>query len=72
MKSFLDFLTEAKESQAAMQAKRLGLKGDGHGGWIDRSGKVIARTDKGKLKYIDGRQAKGAEQPVAKAQTTLS
>jgi hypothetical protein len=68
MKSFLNFLTEAKESQAAMQAKKLGYTGDGHGGWLDRSGKVVARTDKGKLKYIDGRQPKGAEQPAAERQ----
>ena len=65
MKSFLNFLTEAKESQAAMQAKKLGYTGDGHGGWLDRSGKLVARTEKGKLKYIDGRQPKGAEQPTA-------
>jgi hypothetical protein len=65
MKSFLNFLTEAKESQAALQAKKLGYTGDGHGGWLDRSGKLVARTDKGKLKYIDGRQPKGAEQPAA-------
>jgi hypothetical protein len=67
MKSFFNFITEAKESQAAMQAKKLGLKGDGHGGWLDRSGKVVARTDKGKLKYIDGRQAKGPEEPAGQA-----
>jgi hypothetical protein len=65
MKSFFQFLSEATESQAAMQAKKLGYKGDGHGGWLDRSGKVVARTEKGKLKYIDGRQAKGPEEPVA-------
>jgi hypothetical protein len=65
MKSFLNFLTEAKESQAAMQAKKLGYSGDGHGGWLDRSGKLVARTEKGKLKYIDSRQPKGAEQPAA-------
>ena len=65
MKSFLNFLTEAKESQAAMQAKKLGYQSDGHGNWLDRSGKLVARTEKGKLKYIDGRQPKGAEQPAA-------
>jgi hypothetical protein len=65
MKSFLNFLTEAKESQAAMQAKKLGYSGDGHGGWIDRSGKLVARTEKGKLKFTDGRKPKGAEQPAA-------
>ena len=67
MKSFLNFLTEATQSQAAMQAKKLGYTGDGHGGWLDRSGKLVARTEKGKLKYIDGRQSKGAEQPAAQA-----
>ena len=65
MKSFFQFLSEATESQAAMQAKKLGYTGDGHGGWLDRSGKVVARTEKGKLKYIDGRQAKGPEEPGA-------
>jgi hypothetical protein len=64
MKSFSRFLTEATQSQAAMQAKKLGYTGDGHGGWLDRSGKLVARTDKGKLKYIDGRAAKGAEEPA--------
>jgi hypothetical protein len=65
MKSFLTFLTEATQSQASQQAQKLGLKGDGHGGWLDRSGKVVARTDKGKLKFIDGRQAKGTQEPAA-------
>ena len=67
MKSFLKFIIEATESQAAMQAKKLGFTGDGHGGWLDRSGKIVARTEKGKLKYIDGRQAKGAEEPAGQA-----
>jgi hypothetical protein len=62
MKSFLNFLTEATQSQAAMQAKKLGLKGDGHGGWIDRAGKVVARTEKGKLKFTEKRTSKGQEQ----------
>jgi hypothetical protein len=65
MKSFFQFLSEATESQAAAQAKKLGYKGDGHGGWLDRSGKVVARTEKGKLKYIDGRQAKSPEETAA-------
>jgi hypothetical protein len=65
MKSFFTFLSEATQSQASQQAQKLGLKGDGHGGWVDRSGKVVARTDKGKLKFIDGRQAKGTQEPAA-------
>jgi hypothetical protein len=65
MKSFFTFLSEATQSQASQQAQKMGLKGDGHGGWLDRSGKVVARTDKGKLKFIDGRQAAGAQEPAA-------
>jgi hypothetical protein len=58
MKSFFRFLTEARQSQASMQAKKLGLTGDGHGGWIDRAGKVIARTEDGKLKFTEKRTPK--------------
>ncbi len=72
MKSFFQFLTEAAQSQASMQAKKLGLKGDGHGGWLDRSGKVVARTDKGKLKFIDGRQAKSPEETAAEPRQAAS
>ncbi len=64
MKSFSRFLSEATQSQASQQAQKLGLKGDGHGGWLDRSGKLVARTDKGKLKFTDGRQA-AAQEPEA-------
>lgn len=65
MKSFFNFLSEATQSQASQQAQKLGLRGDGHGGWVDRSGKTVARTDKGKLKFIDGRQAGEAQEPAA-------
>ena len=65
MKSFSRFLSEATQSQASQQAQKLGLKGDGHGGWLDRSGKLVARTDKGKLKFTDGRQAAGAQEPAS-------
>ena len=72
MKRFSQFLSEATASQAATQAKKLGLSGDGHGGWIDRAGKVVARTEKGKLKFTDGRQAKGAEEPAAGRQPSAA
>jgi hypothetical protein len=72
MKSFLNFLTEATESQAAMQAKKLGYKGDGHGGWVDRAGKVVARTEKGKLKFIEKRTPKGQEEPKTDTQKTAA
>ena len=68
MKNFFQFLSEATQSQASMQAKKLGLRGDGHGGWVDRSGKVVARTEKGKLKFTSGRLRKGQEEPAAQAQ----
>jgi hypothetical protein len=68
MKSFFNFLTEARESQASLQAKKLGLKGDLHGGWLDRSGKQVARTEKGKLIFLDKRQAGGPEEPAPEKQ----
>jgi len=65
MKSFFQFLNEA-QSQASMQAKKLNLKSDGHGGWLDSRGKFVATTEDGKLKFVDKNKAKGEEE--AKAQ----
>jgi nicotinamide mononucleotide adenylyltransferase len=65
MKNFLRFLSEARESQASLQAKKLGLTGDGHGGWLNRSGKMVAKTEGGKLVFLDGRQA--SKEPSAQA-----
>ncbi|NBR72303.1 MAG: cytidyltransferase, partial [Proteobacteria bacterium] len=59
MKKFLQFLSEAKESQASSQARKLGLKSDGHGGWVDSSGEFVAKTEKGKLKFYNQRQKTG-------------
>ena len=62
MKSFLQFLTETTASQ---QAARLGLEGDGHGGWYDRkSGEFIAKTVKGTLKFYNKRQKIGQQDPA--------
>ena len=44
MKSFFQFLTET-ESKAKEQARKLGLKSDGHGGWLDRRGEFVAKTE---------------------------
>ena len=57
MKSFFQFLTEA-QSQASMQAKKLNLKSDGHGGWLDSRGKFVATTEDGKLKFLDKKKKK--------------
>ena len=72
MKSFFQFLSEAAESQAAMQAYKLGYTGDGHGGWIDRSGKIIARTVNGELKFTGKRSPKGAEEPADKKKSAAA
>ena len=61
MKSFLQFLSENTASQ---QAARLGLEGDGHGGWYDKTtGEFTAKTDKGKLKFYNKRQSVGGKDP---------
>jgi hypothetical protein len=60
MKSFFQFLSES----AAQQAARLGLKGDGHGGWYDRStNEFVAKTEKGRLKFYNKRQKVGKGDP---------
>ena len=43
MKSFFQFL---KESNAVLQATRMGLESDGHGGWYDKDGEFVAKTEK--------------------------
>jgi uncharacterized protein YbgA (DUF1722 family) len=64
MKSFFQFLTEA-QSQASTQARKLNLKSDGHGGWLDSRGKFVATTEDGKLKFVDRKKAKGEEETKA-------
>ena len=60
MKSFSTFLFES----AAQQAARLGLVGDGHGGWYDKgTGEFTAKTEKGRLKFYNKRQRVGQQDP---------
>ena len=61
MKSFFQFLNEATESQASMQAKKLNLKSDGHGGWLDSRGEFVAKTEKGKLVFYDRGRVEGGK-----------
>jgi len=63
MKGFGDFFLEARTSQASEKARKLGLKGDGHGGWYDRAGEFIAKTEKGDLKFFTKGQKPGKDQP---------
>ena len=62
MKSFFQFLKEA-ESAAALQAKKLNLKSDGHGGWYDSRGEFVAKTEGGKLKFYNKNQKVGQRDP---------
>ena len=55
MKSFFHFLNEA-QSNAAKQAKKLGLVGDGHGSWVDPNGRIVGRTVEGELVFNSGRK----------------
>ena len=60
MKTFFQFLTE---SQAVQQATRMGLKSDGHGGWYDKQGEFVAKTERGQLKFFNKRQRIGKQDP---------
>jgi hypothetical protein len=61
MKNFFQFLSES----ASQQAARMGLVGDGHGGWYDRTtGEFVAKTEKGRLKFYNKRQKVGGKDPA--------
>ena len=60
MKSFFQFLSE---STAVQQAARMGLTGDGHGGWY-KDGEFVAKTEKGQLKFYNKRQKVGQQDPA--------
>ena len=55
MKNFAQFLTEA-QTNAAKQASKLGLTGDGHGAWLDPNGRIVGRTIDGELVFNSGRK----------------
>ncbi len=60
MKNFFQFLSETTATQ---QAARLGLEGDGHGGWY-KDGEFVAKTEKGRLKFYNKRQRMGQQDPA--------
>ena len=59
MKSFSQF----SESVAVQQATRMGLKSDGHGGWYDKKGEFVAKTERGALKFFNKRERVGQQDP---------
>ena len=62
MKSFFTFLGEA-QSNASKQAKKLGLKGDGHGSWVDGQGRIVGRTVEGEFVFSSGRKPAAETDP---------
>ena len=68
MKRLSLFLSEAT-SRASEQAKKLNLKSDGHGSWFDSRGKLVAVTDKGRLKFTSKKPGKADEGPVKQMAT---
>ena len=70
MKSFFNFLTEARTSQASEMAARQNLTGDGHGNWYDRDGNRVAVTKSGKLEMLSKKDRKQADEPQDGKQST--
>ena len=68
MKSFFQFL----ESNAVQQATRMGLTSDGHGGWYDKKGEFVAKTEKGSLKFFNKKQRIGQDPPSTEKEKSLS
>ncbi len=52
MKSFFNFLKEARTSSISDRAQSKGLTGDGHGNWYDKEGNRVAVTSRGTLKML--------------------
>jgi len=68
MKNFFQFLTE---TTAIQQAARLGLQGDGHGGWY-KDGEFVAKTEKGRLKFYNKRQGVGKDPAQTETEKNIS
>ncbi len=62
MKQFINFFSEARSSQASVQAERRGWTGDGHGNWFDREGNLVAKTERGQLKLVSQKQSSSKEE----------
>ena len=54
VKTILEAATQASE-----KAKQMGLKGDGHGDYYDKDGKLVAKTVGGNLKFFGNRPTAG-------------
>lgn len=69
MKTFSQFIIEARQTLASQQARQMGLQPNDHGDYYDSQGNLVAKTIKGKLQVFKGRRKSSAEQqPQATAQ----
>ena len=69
MKTFAQFIIEARTTTASTEAKNRGLKSDAHGDYYDNQGNLVAKTVGGKLKYF-GQGGAGAQQQQQTQQKT--
>jgi hypothetical protein len=69
MKSFRQFILEARQTIASQTAKQMGLVASGHGDYYDQQGNLVAKTIDGKLKIFNGRDKKEQESNKKKEQT---
>lgn len=67
MKRFSQFLIEVKSTKASTQAQRLGLTGDGHGGWY-KDGEFVAKTEGDRLVFYNQGQQPGRDAPQQRTQ----
>ena len=74
MKNLARFLSEAAASKslAVQQATRLGYTSDGHGGWYDKQGEFVAKTEGGKLKFYNKNQRPGQDPPQNRSKSSES
>jgi phosphopantetheine adenylyltransferase len=56
MRSFINFLSEARQTEASQRAKKMGLSLDASGRWVDTRGNPVAQTQGGKLVFFDKSQ----------------
>jgi len=64
MKTYSDFIKESMKSRPVMQATRLRLNSDGHGGWYSKSGEFVAKTSGQGLKFYNQSQRFGRRDPA--------
>ena len=65
MRSFSNFIFEARATEASKQAKAKGLTYDSaKSGWVDRQGNVVARTENGQLVFTQGRGPAQEDEPA--------